>query len=113
LPVIATLNELSEEALVDILTKPKHALVKQYQKLFELENVRLKFTEGSLRAISQEAIKRKTGARGLRSILENVMLDVMYEIPSQSNIKECIVSEEVILNKERPVILYEKEAEVA
>ncbi len=113
LPVAATLNELSEAALVDILTKPKNALVKQYQKLFELENVKLKFTEGALRAVSQEAIKRKTGARGLRSILENVMLDVMYEIPSQSNIKECIISDEVILNKERPIILYEKEAEVA
>jgi ATP-dependent Clp protease ATP-binding subunit ClpX len=113
LPVIATLNELSEDALVDILTKPKNALVKQYQKLFELENVKLKFTEGSLRAVSQEAIKRKSGARGLRSILENVMLDVMYEIPSQSNIKECIISEEVVLNRERPIILYEKEAEVA
>ena len=113
LPVIATLKELSEDALVDILTKPKNALVKQYQKLFELENVKLKFTEGSLRAVSQDAIKRKTGARGLRSILENLMLDVMYEIPSQSNIKECIISEEVVLNKERPIILYEKEAEVA
>jgi len=113
LPVIATLNELSEEALVDILTKPKNALVKQYQKLFELENVKLKFTEGALRAISQDAIKRKTGARGLRSILENVMLEVMYEIPSQSNIKECIINEEVIFSKERPIILYEKEAEVA
>jgi ATP-dependent Clp protease ATP-binding subunit ClpX len=113
LPVIATLNELSEEALVDILTKPKNALVKQYQKLFELENVKLKFTEGALRAISQDAIKRKTGARGLRSILENVMLEVMYEIPSQSNIKECIINDEVIFSKERPIILYEKEAEVA
>jgi endopeptidase Clp ATP-binding regulatory subunit ClpX len=86
LPVIATLNELREEALVDILTKPKNALVKQYERLFELENVKLKFTEGALRAIAKDAIKRKTGARGLRSILENVMLDVMYEIPSQSNI---------------------------
>jgi ATP-dependent Clp protease ATP-binding subunit ClpX len=113
LPVVATLQELSEEALVDILTKPKNALVKQYQKLFEFENVKLKFTESALRAISKEAIKRKTGARGLRSILENVMLDVMYEIPSQSNIKECIINEEVILNRENPIILYEKEAEVA
>jgi ATP-dependent Clp protease ATP-binding subunit ClpX len=113
LPVVATLKELSEEALVDILTKPKNALVKQYQKLFEFENVKLKFSEGALRAVSKEAIKRKTGARGLRSILENVMLDVMYEIPSQSNIKECIISDEVILNKEGPIILYEKKAEVA
>ena len=113
LPVIATLNALSEGALVDILTKPKNALVKQYQRLFEFENVKLKFTEGAIRAVAKEAIKRKSGARGLRSILENVMLDVMYEIPSQSNIKECIISDEVIFNKERPIILYEKEAEVA
>ena len=113
LPVIATLNELSEGALVDILTRPKNALVKQYQRLFALENVKLKFTEGAIRAVAKEAIKRKSGARGLRSILENVMLDVMYEIPSQSNIKECIISEEVIFHKETPIILYEKEAEVA
>jgi ATP-dependent Clp protease ATP-binding subunit ClpX len=113
LPVIATLNELSEQALVDILSKPKNALVKQYQKLFEFENVRLKFTDGAIRAVAKEAIKRKSGARGLRSILENVMLDVMFEIPSQSNIKECIISEEVIFNKESPIILYEKKAEVA
>jgi ATP-dependent Clp protease ATP-binding subunit ClpX len=113
LPVIATLNELSEQALVDILSKPKNALVRQYQKLFEFENVRLKFTDGAIRAVAKEAIKRKSGARGLRSILENVMLDVMYEIPSQSNIKECIISEEVIFNKESPIILYEKKAKVA
>jgi len=113
LPVIATLSQLSEDALVEILTRPKNALAKQYEKLFEFENVKLKFTDGAIRAIAQEAIKRKSGARGLRSILENVMLDVMYEIPSQSNIKECIISEEVIFNKESPIILYEKEAEVA
>ncbi len=113
LPVAATLNELSEDALVDILTKPRNALVKQYQKLFEFENVKLKFTDGAIRAVAKKAIKRKSGARGLRSILENVMLDVMYEIPSQSNIKECIISEEVIFNKESPIIVYEKEAEVA
>jgi ATP-dependent Clp protease ATP-binding subunit ClpX len=113
LPVIAAIHELSEDALVDILTKPKNALVKQYQKLFEFENVKLKFTDGATRAIAKEAIKRKSGARGLRSILENVMLDVMYEIPSQSNIKECIISDEVIFSKESPIILYEKEAEVA
>jgi ATP-dependent Clp protease ATP-binding subunit ClpX len=113
LPVIATLSQLSEDALVEILTRPKNALVKQYEKLFEFENVKLKFTDGAIRAVAQEAIKRKSGARGLRSILENVMLDVMYEIPSQSNIKECIISDEVIFNKESPIILYEKEAEVA
>ena len=113
LPVIATLSELSEDALVEILTRPKNALVKQYEKLFEFENVKLKFTDGAIRAVAQEAIKRKSGARGLRSILENVMLDVMYEIPSQSNIKECIISDEVIFSKESPIIVYEKEAEVA
>jgi len=113
LPVIAAIHELSEDALVDILTKPKNALMKQYQKLFEFENVKLKFTDGAMKAIAKEAIKRKSGARGLRSILENVMLDVMYEIPSQSNIRECIISDEVIFSKESPIILYEKEAEVA
>jgi ATP-dependent Clp protease ATP-binding subunit ClpX len=113
LPVIATLDELSMEALVDILKKPKNALVKQYQKLFEFENVKLRFTEGALMAIAKEAIKRKSGARGLRAIMENTMLDVMYEIPSQSNVRECIISEEVVLNHESPILLYEKEAEVA
>jgi len=113
LPVIATLSELSLEALVDILKKPKNALVKQYQKLFEFENVKLRFTEGALMAIAKEALKRKSGARGLRSIMENIMLDVMYEIPSQSNIRECIISEEVVMNKESPIFLYAKEVEVA
>ncbi len=113
LPVIATLDELNTEALVDILRKPKNALVKQYQKLFEFENVKLRFTEGALVAIAKEAIKRKSGARGLRAIMENTMLDVMYEIPSQSNIRECIISEEVVVNHESPILLYEKEAEVA
>jgi ATP-dependent Clp protease ATP-binding subunit ClpX len=113
LPVIATLEELSIDALVDILKKPKNALVKQYQKLFDFENVKLRFTEGALMAIAKEAIKRKSGARGLRAILENIMLDVMYEIPSQPNIRECIISEEVVLHNESPILLYEKEAEVA
>jgi len=113
LPVIATLNELSIDALVDILKKPKNALLKQYQKLFEFENVKLRFTEGALMSIAKEAIKRKSGARGLRAIMENTMLDVMYEIPSQSNIRECIISEEVVLHHESPILLYEKEAEVA
>jgi ATP-dependent Clp protease ATP-binding subunit ClpX len=113
LPVIATLDELNTEALVDILRKPKNALVKQYQKLFEFENVKLRFTEGALMAIAKEAIKRKSGARGLRAIMENTMLDVMYEIPSQSNIRECIISEEVVIHHESPILLYEKEAEVA
>ncbi len=113
LPVIATLDELSMDALVDILKKPKNALVRQYQKLFEFENVKLRFTEGALMAIAKEAIKRKSGARGLRAIMENTMLDVMYEIPSQTNIRECIISEEVVLRHESPILLYEKEVEVA
>jgi ATP-dependent Clp protease ATP-binding subunit ClpX len=113
LPVIATLSELSIDALVDILKKPKNALVKQYQKLFDFESVKLRFTEGALMAIAKEALKRKSGARGLRAIMENIMLDVMYEIPSQSNIRECIISEEVILHNESPILLYEKEVEVA
>jgi ATP-dependent Clp protease ATP-binding subunit ClpX len=113
LPITATLEELSEENLVDILKRPRNAIVKQYKKLFELENVKLTFTEGSIRGIAKEAMKKKTGARGLRSIMEKVMLDVMYEIPALSNVKECVVSEEVILNQERPILIYEEEAESA
>ena len=110
LPVIAVLDELDEGALVQVLTEPKNALIKQYQKMFEFEKVKLKFTESALRAISREAMKRKSGARGLRAILEEIMLDMMYEIPSQKNIKECIISEEVITRQEKPLILYEKQA---
>lgn len=113
LPVIATLHELDEKALVDILIKPKNALIKQYHKLFEMENVKLKVTDSALQAISKEAIKKKGGARSLRSILEDIMLDVMYEIPSQSNIKECIINEDVILKKEKPLLVYEKKLESA
>jgi ATP-dependent Clp protease ATP-binding subunit ClpX len=113
LPVIATLSNLSLEALVDILKKPKNALVKQYQKLFDFENVKLRFTEGALTSIAKEAVKRKSGARGLRAIMENTMLDVMYELPSQPNIRECIIGEEVVLNHESPILLYEKEAGAA
>ncbi len=113
LPMIATLTELDEAALVDILTKPRNALVKQYQRLFEFERVKVKFTPGALSAIAKEAIKRKSGARGLRAILEDVMLDLMYEIPSQTNIKEVVINEECILKKQEPVIVYEKKAESA
>jgi len=113
LPIIATLSELDENALVEILKRPRNAIIKQYKKLFELENVKLTFTEGAIRAISKEAMKRKTGARGLRSILEKIMLDVMYEIPNISNVKECVLNEEVIINHERPIFIYEEEAEIA
>jgi ATP-dependent Clp protease ATP-binding subunit ClpX len=113
LPITATLEELSEENLMEILKRPRNAIVKQYKRLFELENVKLTFTEGSLRGIAKDAMKKKTGARGLRSIMEKVMLDVMYEIPALSNVKECVISEEVILNRERPILIYEEEAEIA
>jgi ATP-dependent Clp protease ATP-binding subunit ClpX len=113
LPIIATLGELSEDNLVEILKRPRNAIVKQYKKLFDLENVKLTFTEGAIRGIAREAMKKKTGARGLRSIMEKVMLDVMYEIPALSNVKECVVSEEVIVNHDRPILIYEEEAEIA
>jgi ATP-dependent Clp protease ATP-binding subunit ClpX len=114
LPVIATLHELNEEALVDILTKPKNALVKQYQKLFEMDGVKLKFSQGALHAIARQALKRNAGARGLRAIMERSMLDIMYEVPSRSDIREVAVSEEVIVSGEKPLIVYEKEkAELA
>jgi ATP-dependent Clp protease ATP-binding subunit ClpX len=110
LPVIATLEELSESALIRILTEPKNAIIKQYQKLLSFDSVKLKFTDNALTAIAKEAIRRKTGARGLRAILEDVMLDLMYEIPSQSNIKECLITEEVITKREKPLLIYEESA---
>jgi ATP-dependent Clp protease ATP-binding subunit ClpX len=108
LPVIATLDELSVETLVRILSEPKNALVKQYEKLFELEGVNLRFTDSALTAIADEAVKRKSGARGLRAIMETCMLDIMYDIPSIDNVKECVVGEDVVLNKEEPILLYEQ-----
>lgn len=113
LPVIATLDELSEEALVRILTEPKNALVKQYEKLFEMEGVKLRFTEGALRQVAQKALARKSGARGLRSILESSMLEVMFELPELSNCRECVISEEVIASGESPILLFESQAERA
>ena len=113
LPVVATLAELSEDALVDILTKPKNALVKQYQKLFEFEEVRLRFSDGALRAVARQAIARKSGARGLRSILETVMLDLMYEIPSRDDVEECVINEEVIEQGTKPLLVLKQEAESA
>ncbi|MFO0693627.1 MAG: ATP-dependent Clp protease ATP-binding subunit ClpX [Polyangiales bacterium] len=113
LPVIATLHELNEDALVDILTEPKNALVKQYQKLFEMDGVKIKFTKGALTAVAREALKRNAGARGLRAIMEHAMLDIMYEVPSRGDIKEVVVNEEVVTKSEKPLIVYEKEAELA
>jgi ATP-dependent Clp protease ATP-binding subunit ClpX len=106
LPVVATLNELDEPALVDILTKPKNALVKQYQALFSMDNVKLDFDQDAIHAIASEAIRRKTGARGLRAVLEQHMLDVMYEIPGAKNIKSCRVTKDVILEGVRPTLTY-------
>ena len=110
IPIFATLCDLSMDALVKILTEPKNALVKQYKKLFELEDVELKFTEEALLAVASDALKRKSGARGLRAILESVMLDIMYDIPSMPDIRECVVGEEVITRGESPLLLYENKA---
>lgn len=107
LPMIATLSELDEEALIQILREPKNALIKQYQRLFEMERVNLRFTDGALVAIAKEALERKTGARGLRAILENSMLDVMYEIPSQDRVKEVVLNEESITKGIKPIVLYD------
>ena len=113
LPVLATLSELDEEAMVEILKEPKNSLIKQYQKLFEMENVALKFTDGAVVAIAKEALKRNTGARGLRAIMENAMLDVMYDIPSQKRVKEVIINEDVIVKNAAPLIVYESAEETA
>jgi ATP-dependent Clp protease ATP-binding subunit ClpX len=113
LPVIATLHELTEEALIDILTKPRNSLVKQFQRLFEMDSVKCKFTKGALQAVARKALERESGARGLRAVLEEAMLDIMYEVPSKANIKEVVVNEDVVVKGDRPLIVYEKEAEVS
>src|SRR5216110_3373781 len=107
LPVVATLHDLDEAALIRILREPKNAIIKQYQKYFDLEKVRLKFTDDAVAAIAKEALKRGTGARGLRAILEEVMLEIMYDLPSIQGLKECIITREVILNRERPLLVTE------
>jgi ATP-dependent Clp protease ATP-binding subunit ClpX len=113
LPVIATLHDLDDAALVRILKEPKNAIIKQYQKYFDLEKVRLKFTDDAVAAIAREALKRGTGARGLRAILEEVMLEIMYELPSIQGLKECIITREVIMNHERPVLVSEAQEQSA
>jgi ATP-dependent Clp protease ATP-binding subunit ClpX len=113
LPVVTTLEELDEGALIEILTRPRNALVKQYKKLLEMDGVNLKFTDGALRAIAAEAIKNKAGARGLRAILENAMLDIMYDVPTRRNVREIVISEDVILKREQPLVVMQKEAESA
>ncbi|MEA2101329.1 MAG: ATP-dependent Clp protease ATP-binding subunit ClpX [Thermodesulfobacteriota bacterium] len=107
IPVVSTLNELDEDALISILIEPKDALVKQYQALLRLDDIDLSFSWDALTAIAKEAMKRKSGARGLRSIMENVMLDIMYDIPDMEGVKECVINKDVIINGQDPVILYE------
>jgi ATP-dependent Clp protease ATP-binding subunit ClpX len=113
LPVVATLHDLDEAALVRILREPKNAIIKQYQKYFDLEKVRLKFTDDAVAAVAREAMKRGTGARGLRSVLEEVMLEVMYELPSMPGLKECIITREVIVSRERPILISEPKEQSA
>ena len=111
LPVLATLEDLDEDALVQILTEPKNALVKQYQRLFEMEDVSLIFHEDALRAITRKAIERKTGARGLRSIMEAILLDTMFELPALEGVREVVISEEVVSGSARPLYIYADRAD--
>ncbi len=113
MPVVSTLHELDEEALITILTEPKNALVKQYQALLKLEGVDLTFTKDALKAVATEAMKRKSGARGLRSIMEGIMLDIMYDIPDMEGVKECIISQDVVLKGKPPIIVYERKTSQA
>ncbi len=113
LPVVTSLEELDEAALIEILTKPRNALVKQYKKLLEMDGVQLKFTDGALEAIAHAALKNKAGARGLRAILENAMLDIMYDVPSKRNVREIVISQDVIEKNEAPLVVMQKEAESA
>jgi ATP-dependent Clp protease ATP-binding subunit ClpX len=108
LPVVATLSELDVKSLVRILTEPKNALAKQYQKIFEFENVSLRFTEDALESIAQQAVERNIGARGLRMIMEELMLEMMFSIPSQSGVKEIVVSKDVVVNRTNPLAVMEK-----
>ena len=113
LPVVATLQELDEEALIEILVEPRNALTKQYQKLFEMEGVELEFREDALRAIAHRAMARKTGARGLRTILENVLLDTMYDLPSMTNATKVVVDDAVVTGETKPYVMYESESPAA
>ena len=113
LPVLATLDELNEEALMRILKEPKNALVKQYQKLLELDRVALKFTDGALEAVAKEALKRKSGARGLRAILERAMLELMYELPSLKDVQGCLINEDFIIKHAAPIFTYRTAEDVA
>ena len=111
--IVATLNELDTTALMKVLSEPKNALTKQFQKIFEFENVKLKFTENAIRAIAEKAISHKTGARGLRSVLEEHMLDIMFELPSRKDIQEVVVNEKVFTNNEKPLLVYHKQKQAS
>jgi ATP-dependent Clp protease ATP-binding subunit ClpX len=113
LPVVSTLDELTQDDMMRILVEPKDAIIKQYRKIFEMENVALKFTDGALRSIAKLSVERKAGARGLRAILENTMLDIMYDLPSRNDVQECIISDEVVLRKEMPLFVLETKTETA
>jgi ATP-dependent Clp protease ATP-binding subunit ClpX len=113
LPVVATLMDLNEEDLVTILTQPKNALTKQYQKMFEMEKVKLVFTKESLRAIAREAMRRNSGARGLRAIMEDAMLEIMYDVPYREGVRECRITEGVVTKHEPPQVIFEKEKKSA
>jgi len=109
LPVVAPLHDLDEQALIDIMIKPKNALIKQYKKLFDMEDIELEFTPGALKAIARLAMERKTGARGLRAILEETMLHIMYEAPSRPNVRKILITEETVMNRDEPQVILEKE----
>ena len=113
LPVLATLDDLEADALVEILVKPKNALVKQYEKLFDMESVTLAFTEDALRAVAHKAIARKTGARGLRSILEGILLDPMFDLPSYDSVEEVVINREVVEGRAQPLLIYSDRLEDA
>lgn len=113
IPIVTSLEELTEDDLVRILTEPKNALVKQYQKLFELDNVQLKFTSNAMRAVARKSLERKTGARGLRNVLENIMLDIMYRLPSLTGVKECVVNSAVVEKGAEPLLIFRQEVKSA
>jgi ATP-dependent Clp protease ATP-binding subunit ClpX len=108
LPVVGTLHELGRDALIRIMSEPRNAIIRQYQRLFEYENVKLRFTDDAMKAIADQAVERKIGARGLRMIIEDLMLELMYTLPSQKKVKEVVVTKEVVEDREKPVTLIEK-----
>jgi ATP-dependent Clp protease ATP-binding subunit ClpX len=113
LPVIGTLYDLDEEDLVRILVEPRNSMVKQYKKMFEIEGVKLTLTDGALKAIAKLSAERKSGARGLQAIMENTMLDIMYDIPSREDIRECLINEGVVLTKEKPILVFGTASEMS